>query len=86
MFCSLLSKTELWHKRLGHISKNGLHYLNKQDVFGKYKISKLYFCEVCILGKQQRLSFNLSVQIMCMLKSRALLKYKLKLEITISYP
>lgn len=40
---SLLNKIELWHKRLGHISENGLHYLNKQDVFGKDKVSKLDF-------------------------------------------
>ena len=50
----------LWHRRLGHISEKGLYYLNRERVFGKDIISKVDFCENCILGKQHRLSFNLS--------------------------
>lgn len=51
--------TNLWHKRLGHISEKGLYYLNKQNVFGTDMVSKLEFCENCVLGKQHRLSFKL---------------------------
>ena len=53
-------QTMLWHKRLGHISQKGIYYLNKQKVFGKDVVSQLEFCENCILGKQHKLSFNLS--------------------------
>ena len=57
---SVIDQTNLWHKRLGHISEKGLFYLNKSNVFGKDVISKLEFCENCVLGKQHRLSFKLS--------------------------
>ena len=62
--------TNLWHKRLGHISEKGLYYLNKQNVFGTDMVSKLEFCENCVLGKQHRLSFNLSTN-----RSRSILDY-----------
>ena len=67
---SLNDKTNLWHKRLGHISEKGLYYLNKQHVFGTNMVSKLEFCENYVLGKQHRLSFNLSTD-----RSRSTLDY-----------
>ena len=51
-------RTELWHKRLGHISEKGIHVLNSKEAFGKDKISHLPFCEYCILGKQHRVKFQ----------------------------
>ena len=71
---SLVSKlddsTSLWHNRLGHISEKGLHILLKQNLFGKDVISKLDFCDHCILGKHYRLSFNVGTH-----KSRSVLDY-----------
>ena len=55
-----INQTNLWHKRLGYISEKGLYYLNKSNVFGHDILSKLEFCENCVLGKQHRLSFKLS--------------------------
>ena len=66
----VIDQTNLWHKRLGHISEKGLYYLNKSNVFGNDVVSKLEFCENCVLGKQHRLSFNLSSH-----KSKAILDY-----------
>ena len=63
-------QTVLWHKRLGHISEKGLYYLNKLNVFGKDIVTKLDFCENCILCKQHRLNFNLSTH-----KSKSILDY-----------
>lgn len=40
---SLIDKTKLWHKILGHISEKGLHYLDKQYEFGKDKVRNLIF-------------------------------------------
>lgn len=31
---TLIDRTEVWHKRLGHISEKGLYYLSKQSAFG----------------------------------------------------
>ena len=44
--------------------------MNKLNVFGKDIVTKLDFCENCILGKQHRLSFNLSTY-----KSKSILDY-----------
>ena len=63
-------KTMLWHKRLGHISQKGIYYLDKQKVFGNDLVTQLKFCKNCILGKQHRLSFNLSTH-----KSKNILDY-----------
>lgn len=51
----------LWHERLGHMIKKGLYYLDKLNVFSKDITSKLDFCEIYVLGKQHRLSFNSSL-------------------------
>ena len=66
----VVDQTNLWHKRLGHISEKGLYYLNKSNVFGHDIVSKLEFCENCVLGKQHRLSFKLSSH-----RSKSVLEY-----------
>ena len=53
-----VSCTELWHKRMGHISDQGLQYISKQGLLGNDHIDHLDFCESCVLGKQHRLSFS----------------------------
>ena len=52
------NNTMLWHMRLGLISERGLQILNEQKLFRKDKISKIDFCEHCILGKHHRLKFK----------------------------
>ncbi|KAL5555677.1 hypothetical protein UlMin_037913 [Ulmus minor] len=58
---NIQDKTNLWHKRLGHISEKGLEVLNKQGAFGKDTISKVTFYKYCVLGKHHRLSFKIGV-------------------------
>ena len=53
-----LSKTELWHMRLGHVSERGLIELEKQELLCGDKIQKLNFCEHCIFGKACRVKFS----------------------------
>src|SRR3954470_16357279 len=53
-----LSKTEIWHMRLGHVSERGLVELGKQNLLGGDKVKKLQFCELCVLGKSYRVKFN----------------------------
>ncbi|OAE31211.1 hypothetical protein AXG93_4188s1020 [Marchantia polymorpha subsp. ruderalis] len=51
------SKATLWHRRLGHISEKGLQLMSKQNLLEKDKVSKLEFCEHCILVKHQKEKF-----------------------------
>nr|GEY00211.1 retrovirus-related Pol polyprotein from transposon TNT 1-94 [Tanacetum cinerariifolium] len=51
------SLAQVWHKRLGHITKAGLHELEKREVLGNKGLGKLEFCENCVLGKLTR-EFN----------------------------
>ena len=39
-----LDTTRLWHMRLGHMSKRGLHVLSKQVLLCGQKTRKLDFC------------------------------------------
>ncbi|GKA61838.1 retrovirus-related pol polyprotein from transposon TNT 1-94 [Tanacetum coccineum] len=50
--------TEVWHKRLGHISKIGLHELERREVLGNKGLGKLEFFENCVFGKSTRVSFG----------------------------
>ncbi|KAL0431249.1 UNVERIFIED_CONTAM: Retrovirus-related Pol polyprotein from transposon TNT 1-94 [Sesamum radiatum] len=51
------SKTsDLWHKRLGHISVKGLDLLHKQGML-KEKCDDISFCDDCILGKHHKVQF-----------------------------
>nr|GFA16443.1 retrovirus-related Pol polyprotein from transposon TNT 1-94 [Tanacetum cinerariifolium] len=52
------SLTQVWHKRLGHISEARLQVLEKQRLFGKKSLGKLNFCENCVLEKSHRVSFD----------------------------
>ena len=62
--------TDLWHKRLGHMSEQGLHELCKRGLLDDHSISKLKFCEHCVFGKHKRVSFNISTH-----KSKGILDY-----------
>ena len=52
-----VDNTELWHRRLGHMSERGLAVLSKQGLLGEAVIGKLNFCESCVVGKKHRLKF-----------------------------
>ena len=51
-------KTKLWHLRLGHMSLKSLKALSNQGYLGSMHVRSLDFCEPCVLGKQNRLSFH----------------------------
>ena len=51
-------QTQLWHMRLGHMSEKGMQILSKKGSFGDQHLSKLQFCEHCIMGKQKKVSFT----------------------------
>jgi len=51
------SGMELWHKRLGHMSKRGLEVMLKRDQLHALKSHDLEMCEHCLYGKQRRTSF-----------------------------
>src|SRR3954467_7687941 len=53
-----LSKTEIWHMRLGHVSERDLVELGKQNLLGGDKVKNLKFCESCVLGKSCKVKFN----------------------------
>ncbi|RVW79759.1 Retrovirus-related Pol polyprotein from transposon TNT 1-94 [Vitis vinifera] len=50
--------TELWHRRLGHMSEKGLSILSKQGLISGAETGKLKFCETCVMGKQRRVKFS----------------------------
>ena len=58
--CTEEDKTELWHRRLGHMSQRGLQELHKKEQLDGVMSAALEFCKYCTLGKQTRVSFNLS--------------------------
>ncbi|KAL0458873.1 UNVERIFIED_CONTAM: Retrovirus-related Pol polyprotein from transposon TNT 1-94 [Sesamum latifolium] len=51
-----MNTSDLWHKRLGHISSKGLELLHKHGVLND-KINDLSFCDDCILGKHHKVHF-----------------------------
>ncbi|KAL2253784.1 UNVERIFIED_CONTAM: Retrovirus-related Pol polyprotein from transposon TNT 1-94 [Sesamum indicum] len=53
------NKTNLWHKRLGHISMKGLDFLRKDGILNDC-LGKLEFCDECIMGKHHRVHFPTS--------------------------
>jgi hypothetical protein len=55
------SKTNLWHMRLGHMSKLGMTELMKRNLLNGCTSSSMKFCEHCIFGKHKRVKFNTSV-------------------------
>jgi hypothetical protein len=55
------SKTNLWHKRLGHMSELSMAELAKRELIDRCDLSKFEFYEHCIFGKHKRVKFNASV-------------------------
>ncbi|KAK2998825.1 hypothetical protein RJ639_023621 [Escallonia herrerae] len=43
--------SELWHKRLGHLSKGGMLELHKRKLLQGVKSCKLDFCKFCVFRK-----------------------------------
>jgi transposase InsO family protein len=56
------TSTELWHKRLGHMSEKGLQVLAKKQLLPNIKGTSLMPCTHCLVGKQRRISFHKSPQ------------------------
>ncbi|KAK4404587.1 Retrovirus-related Pol polyprotein from transposon TNT 1-94 [Sesamum angolense] len=53
---SKITSSDLWHKRLGHISMKGLDFLHKNGIL-KEKPVEFDFCDECVLGKQHKVHF-----------------------------
>ena len=49
---------ELWHKRLGHMSKKGLQVLARKSLIPLAKNESLSSCNHCLVGKQHKVSFS----------------------------
>ena len=47
----------LWHRRLGHISKKGMKMLLLKGKLLELKSVDFDMCESCILGKHKKMSF-----------------------------
>jgi hypothetical protein len=56
-----LSKTNLWHARLGHMSEHGMAELIKRELLVGCNMSKLDFYEHSIFDKHKRVKPNASV-------------------------
>ena len=52
--------TELWHKRLAHMSERGLAVLAKKNLLSGMNDAHLRRCTHCLAGKQNRVSFKSS--------------------------
>ena len=50
--------TDLWHKRLCHMSEKGMTALAKKNVLSGVKNVYLEKCSHCFAGKQNRVSFK----------------------------
>ena len=50
--------TELWHKRLGHMSEKGMSLLLKKNALSDVQKIHLKKCSHCLAGKQTRVSFK----------------------------
>ncbi|GKV53109.1 hypothetical protein SLEP1_g59655, partial [Rubroshorea leprosula] len=48
----------LWHNRLAHMSEKGLQLLAKQSLIPMAKGEYVNPCDVCLFGKQHRVSFQ----------------------------
>ena len=53
--------TQLWHARLGHMSKKGMTILSKRGLLGSKGMGKLDFCDHCVSGKQKKVSFSTAI-------------------------
>ena len=52
------SDGELWNKRIGHMSKKGMHILANQKLLPEVKGEHLERCVNCLVGKQNRVAFH----------------------------
>ena len=52
------TSSELWHRRLSHISEKGTHWLAKTNMLSGIKDAKLDKCVHCLAGKQRKTSFK----------------------------
>ena len=50
--------TDMWHKRLAHMSEKGMSILLKKDALSGVKNVHLKKCSHCMNGKQKRVSFH----------------------------
>ncbi|XP_020272179.1 uncharacterized protein LOC109847358 [Asparagus officinalis] len=62
--------TRLWHRWLGHMSKNGLDLLDKEGLLKNIKKPCINFCKNCMYGKAHKVQFLKSKN-----KSRGILDY-----------
>ena len=51
------SETALWHHRLGHMSEKGMKLLHSKKFLSVLKKFNMDFYEICVYGKQKRVSF-----------------------------
>lgn len=49
-------KTKLWHRRLGHMSVDNMHYV--KEIFDREKCSLDSICQICPIEKQNRVNFH----------------------------
>jgi len=52
------NSSDLWHRRLSHISEKGLNCLAEKNLLPGLKGAKLENCAHCLAGKQHRVSFK----------------------------
>jgi len=58
-FCShVISSTELWYRRLGHLSSSRLNFMANNLLNFSFKLHDA--CDICALSKQYRLPFSAS--------------------------
>ena len=55
------SSTDLWHRRLGHMSEKGLQVFSKKELLAGIKATPLKTCVHCFHGKQNRISFRRNI-------------------------
>lgn len=53
--------TNLWHRKLGHISENGPQILRKNNFIPSIKGTHLNHCVDCLVDKQHRVSFHINL-------------------------
>ena len=52
--------TNLWHKRLGHMSEKGMKVMHSKGKLPSLRSIENDICEDCIIGKQKRVTFQTS--------------------------
>ena len=55
---NLLSKSKLWHCRLGHINKNRITKLQSDGILESFEFKSDDVCEACLLGKMTKSPFT----------------------------